>query len=131
MKYRQLIEKLDWKGEIVREVSEFEDPAFDIDIGAMLSNVAATGKLDFSLAAPRFTVMDFFSAAGFGNDVGPRFWRGRSLGPGAVMIAGEFIQSISAQFVVFDDRRKIGMCWQQTDHDLILERKADDIHSRA
>ena len=28
LKYKVVTEKLDWKGEIVREVRDFEDPAF-------------------------------------------------------------------------------------------------------
>ena len=119
LKYKVVTEKLDWKGEVVREVRDFEDPRFDIDVGAMLSDFVAKGELDFSLAKPEFDLWNLLDAATRATTSNVGFNRHE---PGMAMVVSEHIPSISAQFVAYSRFRRKGtpesMRWARTDKDL-------------
>ena len=117
LKYKIVTEKLDWKGEIVREIKDFEDSRFDIDVGAMLSDFVAKGELDFSLAEPKFAVGDLFDATMKSENPHVGFSRYES---GVTMVVSEYIPSISAQFVAWR-RGRVGH-WVRTDKDLVEKR---------
>ena len=125
LKYKVVTEKLDWKGEIVREVRDFEDPAFDIDVGAMLADFVAKGELDFSLAKPEFDLGNLLDAATRATTPNVGFSRYE---PGVVMVVSEHIPSISAQFVACSQigRRRAAesMRWVRTDEDLVEKRSS-------
>ena len=115
MKYKIITEKLDWKGKVVREVRDFEDQRFVIDVGAMLSDFVAKGELDFSLAKPKFDFRELLDAAVAGHGGFNRYE------PGVTMVVSEHIPSISAQFVVYNARRESSLepiRWVRTDKDL-------------
>lgn len=122
LKYKIVTEKLDWKGEIVRKVRDFEDPRFDIDVGAMLSDFIAKGELDFSLAAPKFDLGNLLDAATRATTPNVGFSRYE---PGVVMVVSEYIPSISVQFVAcsqFGARGRQAGHWERTDEDLVEKR---------
>ena len=122
LKYKIVTEKLDWKGEVVREVRDFENPRFDIDVGAMLSDFIAKGELDFSLAAPKFDLGDLLDAATKAKNPHAGFSKYE---PGVTMVVSEYIPSISAQFVAcsqFGARGGQTGHWERTDKDLVEKR---------
>ena len=47
MKYRAVIEKLDWTGKVIRTVSEYED-SFKADFDPLFEEFVKTGKLPLS-----------------------------------------------------------------------------------
>lgn len=48
MKYRAIVEKLDWRGKVVRSVRTYEDKSFKPSTDNVLENFVKTGKMDIS-----------------------------------------------------------------------------------
>ena len=96
MKYKALIEKLDWKGRVVRKVREFEDE-FRPDMSWAVRETALNGKVDLSkLETPKFAW--FIPLA---EKVAPALSENsfKKYELGVRVIAGEFYPGLGIQLV--------------------------------
>lgn len=121
MEFRALIEKLDWKGDVVRTVKTYEDEGFKPDMTRFLREAIETGEIktkDFP--TPKWTwdhsMHDLLiRIAGAKSQ-----YSFRETEPGLRLVAGDFYPALDAQFILLDDKyRRDG--WIKTDHDVIAE----------
>lgn len=122
MKFRALIEKLDWKGDIVRTVKEYEDDRFKPDLICFLREVVETGEIKTKdLPTPSWT-WDH-SVSGVIRRIAPAVsqYSFSESDPGLRLVVGEFYPALEAQFVLMDKTRSRDPMWIKTDHDIFPE----------
>ena len=103
-RFKIVKERLDWKGDVVREEYERDVPEADVDVSGMLAAFVKTGELDFHLAKTTFDTRRGLDACEIiAPAPSPTTAFGRAE-PGVVSISCEF-PTLSARYVVYDARR--------------------------
>lgn len=113
MKYRAVIEKLDWTGKVIRTVSEYED-SFKADFDPLFEEFVKTGKLPLSkLSKPDISYWDIMRKVA--PQKSPRSFD--EYAPGIRAVAGEYCRGCGVQFVCAAPG--IGsMSWVETNRDI-------------
>jgi len=115
LKYRAIVEKLDWRGKVIRSVRTYEDKSFKPSTDSVLENFVKTGKMDISkLETPDQRPWDIL------RKIAPKRsdYSFEDHEPGVRVCAGEYVERAGIQFVVYDPGNDRHAGWYETDSDV-------------
>ena len=119
MEYRALIEKLDWKGDVVRTVKKYEDPSFMPDMTRFFREVIETGEVKTKeLPEPKY----LWQVESIAKKIVPAKsqYCFAETERGLREIVGEFYPALSAQFTIVDTTLNFSYAkWIKTDCDIL------------
>ena len=122
MEFRALIEKLDWKGNVVRTVRKYEDAGFRPDMTRFFREAIETGEIKTKeLPEPKWSWNH--SVSSITRELAPAksHYCFRETEPGIRLVAGEFYPALDAQFMLLDRGNFAESTWIKTDRDVFQE----------
>lgn len=122
MEFKALIEKLDWKGNVIQTVRKYDDTGFKPNMTRFFREAIETGEIKTNkLPTPKWTWGHSISSITKEVARAKSQYYFQETEPGIRMIAGEFYPGLDAQFMLFDRGNFEGSKWIKTSCDVFQE----------
>lgn len=122
MEFKALIEKLDWKGNVVQTVRKYDDAGFKPDMTRFFREAIETGEIKTKeLPTPNWTWDHSIGSITKEVARAKSQYYFKETEPGIRMIAGEFYPALDAQFMLFDRGNFAESTWIKISRDVFQE----------